>query len=66
MPSYNGVPLFAVDIGDFATVAESVALGKRLLARNIRDDALRDYFVRTRKPNFAVVYEDVIVSYGGK
>jgi hypothetical protein len=45
-------------------VTECVHSNKRLLARNIQSDELREYFVNTRKPFFAVTYEDVIVSYG--
>jgi hypothetical protein len=61
---YNGRPLFAVNLSDFTTVTECVHSNKRLLARNIQSDELREYFVNTRKPFFAVTYEDVIVSYG--
>ena len=64
--SYNGRPLFPVGFSDFACVTESVHAGKRLLARNIESPELREYFVNTRKPFFAVTYDDVIVSYGGK
>ena len=65
MPSvYNGRPLFAVNLSDFATVTECAHSNKRLLARNIQSDELRDYFVNTRKPFFAVTFNDVIVSYG--
>lgn len=63
---YNGRPLFYVGFSDFATVTECVNSNRRLLARNIDSDELREYFVNTRKPFFAVAYDDVIVSYGGK
>lgn len=63
---YNGRPLFTVGLSDFITVTECVHSNKRLLSRNIRDDELRDYFVNTRKPFFAVTYDDVIVLYGGR
>ena len=67
MPSvYNGRPLFMVDRCDFVTVTECVHSNKRLLARNIENPELREYFVNTRKPFFAVSYDDVIVSYGGR
>ena len=63
---YNGIPLFKVSFSDFVTVTESVNMNKRLLARNIQSPELREYFVGTRKPHFAVDYDDVIVSYGGR
>lgn len=68
MPSrtYNGRPLFVVGLSDFATVTECVHSGRRLLTRNIESPELREYFVNTRKPFFAVSFDDVIVSYGGK
>ncbi len=67
MPSsYNGRPLFTVGLADFIAVTEAVHGNRRLLARNIQSTELRDYFVETRKPFFAVAYDDVIVSYGGK
>lgn len=64
--SYNGKPLFTVGFGDFAEISESVLLNKRLLSRNIADPELKKYFINSRKPSFAVVYDDVIVSYGGR
>ena len=64
--SYNGRPLFTVGFGDFAAVSESGLLNKRLLSRNIENPELKKYFINSRKPSFAVVYDDVIVSYGGR
>ena len=61
---YNGRPLFYVGFSDFATVTECINGNRRLLARNIENPELRAYFVNTRKPFFAVAYDDVIVSYG--
>lgn len=61
---YNGIPLFIVDFADFAYVLECTDANKRMLARNIQCESLKDYFVASRKPKFAVSYNEVIVSYG--
>lgn len=63
---YNGRPLFSVGFSDFVAVSESVLDNKRLLSRNIVNPELRQFFINSRKPSFAVVYDDVIVSYGGR
>lgn len=61
---YNGMPLFMVDFDDFGYIAECVTSSKRLLARNIKCESLKEYFINTRKPIFAVSYSEVIISYG--
>lgn len=62
--TYNGKPLFRVGFDDFVTIMECANSNKRLLSRNISNNRLRQYFTESRKPNFAVAYDDVIVSYG--
>ena len=61
---YNGLPLFEVDIGDFAYIVECVTCGKRVLTRNISDPELKKYFDTVRKASFAATYGGTVIIYG--
>lgn len=66
LAKYNGIPLFNVDEDDFFYVLECLHGGGRLLSKNIKCESLKEYYVKTRKPVFAVFYNDVIVSWGNE
>ena len=61
---YNGLPLFCVDFGDFSYIVECVMTGKRILTRNLADDALKEYFNAVRRANFAATYGGTVIIYG--
>ena len=61
---YNGMPLFMVDFDDFGYIAECISGSRRLMSKNIKCESLREYFINTRKPVFAVSYSEVVISYG--
>lgn len=60
---YNGVPMFMVDADDFIYITSCLQLGKRLLSKNIKDDALRDYYIGSRSPKFIVNFNGLILRW---
>lgn len=62
---YNGLPLFNVCEDDFLYVAECLCLdgNKRLLSKNIRTESLREYYVASRKPEFAVSFNNTVICW---
>lgn len=64
---YNGLPIFDVDECDFILVAGCKASPSiRLLAKQIVDPKLREFYLNSRTPMFAVRCDGIIVTYGEK
>lgn len=63
---YNGLPIFDVDEYDFLLVSGCKHSSSRLLARQIVSQELRDFYVASRNPQFAVRCNGIIVTYGTK
>jgi len=63
MPLFNGVPKFSVDADDFMYIAACVTMKKRLLSKNIKNDDLREFYVNSRSPKFAIEYDGVILKW---
>lgn len=64
---FNGLPIFDVDECDFLLVAGCKHTPSvRLLAKQIVDDRLREFYVNSRSPRFAVRCDGMIVTYGVK
>jgi hypothetical protein len=61
---YNGMPLFELEFNDFSYVVECVMCGKRMLARNISSQELKQYFESVRRANFAATYGGTVIIYG--
>lgn len=61
---YNGMPLFELEFNDFSYVVECVMYGKRMLARNISSQELKQYFESVRRANFAATYGGTVIIYG--
>ena len=60
---FNGKPCFKVDADDFMYIAACATMGKRLLSKNIKNGELREYYVNSRVPEFAVDYDGVILTW---
>ena len=60
---FNGVPCFNVDADDFMYVAACATMKKRLLSKNIKDKDLREFYVASRVPKFAIDYDGVILEW---
>lgn len=61
---YNGLPMFEVTECDFIEIIDCLCMGGRLLSKNIHDDDLREYYINTRKPVFAVSYKNTVICWG--
>ena len=63
--TYNGLPTFEVGFSDFLYVSVCKSdPSKRLLSKNIEDDELREFYMKSRKPRFAVTCDGMTVTYG--
>lgn len=62
--TYNGRPLFSVSEDDFIYVMEAMTLGTRLIAKKIVSDELREMYVASRHPEFAVEFDNTVILYG--
>ncbi len=60
---FNGVPCFKVDADDFMYIAACATMNKRLLSKNIKNDALREFYIASRSPKFTVDYDGVILQW---
>lgn len=60
---FNGTPCFKVDADDFLYIATCATMNKRLLSKNIKNEALRKYYVETRVPKFAIDYDGVVLTW---
>ena len=60
---FNGTPCFKVDADDFLYIATCATMKKRLLSKNIKNDALREYYISARSPKFAIDYDGVVLTW---
>lgn len=65
--TYNGFPVFDVGLDDFLLVTNALTFGWRLLSRKIRDGKLKEFYCRSRHPEFIVRYNGIMIRWiGGK
>ncbi len=65
--AYNGLPIFDVEECDLLLVAGCKhSPSARLLAKQIVDKKLREFYEKQRKPQFVVRCNDIMVTYGVK
>lgn len=63
--TYNGIPVFDVSISDFVLLTNALTFGRRLLSRNIRDDGLRNFYCKSRHPEFIARYDGIMIRWNG-
>jgi len=61
--TYNGFPVFEVEMCDFTLIVDAMNNNKRLLSKNIENKTLKEYYVKERKPEFYVICCGVKVKY---
>jgi len=59
--NYNGLPIFNVGFSDFDMFITYIENGNRILTKNIQSPKLQEYYKKSRKNNFGICYEGVII-----
>lgn len=60
---YNGLPVFQVDLCDFRTIVDAEVNNRRLLSKNILNEALKTFYKTERKPMFYVMFDGIRFKY---
>ena len=60
---YNGIPIFKVGLLDFSYIVNCFESKNRLFSKNIQNEQLKNFYIKSRTNSFGIFYEGVIIDF---